>query len=250
MGGLFTRRHFTFGLAAAAVPLASRLPFDQANAVETAGHAPPIAPIGPKRFTAFGDVRVDSYDWLRDREDPRVVAYLNAENAYAEARLEPIKPLVDELAAELKAREAQEDASVPTASNGYLYERRFSQGAQYPYIVRRKDENGAQDEIVLNVSELAAGHQQYQLGSWNVSPDNKRVAFAVDFTGGREFRIFVRTIATGETVDQGIENASSDLVFAADSDTLFYVRNERTTLRGYQVWRHRVGSHPNSDVLI
>ena len=160
------------------------------------------------------------------------------------------RPLIDELAAELKAREAQEDASVPTAYNGYIYERRFSQGAQYPYVVRRKDEHGAQDEIVLNVGELAAGHQQYQLGSWNVSPDNERVAFSVDFTGGREFRIFVRTIATGETVDQGIDNASSDLVFAADSDTLFYVRNEPTTLRSYQVWRHRLGSNPNSDVLI
>ena len=250
MPGLFTRRHFTFGLAAGAVPLASRLPFGQAEAVETAAHAAPTAPIVPKRFKAFGDVRIDNYDWLRDRRDPRVVSYLDAENAYANARLEPIRPLIDELAAELKAREAQEDASVPTAYNGYLYERRFSQGAQYPFVVRRKDEHGAQDEIVLNVGELAAGHQQYQLGSWNVSPDNERVAFAVDFTGGREFRIFVRTIATGETVDQGIDNASSDLVFGADSDTLFYVRNEPTTLRAYQVWRHRLGSNPNSDVLI
>ena len=250
MAGRFTRRHFTFGLAAAAIPLASRLPFGQANAVETAADAAPIAPIVPKRFKEFGGVQIDNYDWLRDRKDPRVVAYLSAENAYAEARLKLIRPLIDELAAELKAREAQEDATVPTAYNGYIYERRFSQGAQYPYVVRRKDEHGAQDEIVLNVGELAAGHQQYQLGSWNVSPDNERVAFAVDFTGGREFRIFVRTIATGETVDQGIDNASSDLVFAADSDTLFYVRNEPTTLRSYQVWRHRLGSNPNSDVLI
>ncbi len=250
MAGRFTRRHFTFGLAAAAVPLASRLPFGQAEAVETAAHAAPIAPIVPKRFKAFGDVRIDNYDWLRDRRDPRVVSYLDAENAYANARLEPIRPLIDELAAELKAREAQQDATVPTAYNGYIYERRFSQGAQYPYVVRRKDEHGAQEEIVLNVGALAAGHQQYQLGSWNVSPDNEHVALSVDFTGGREFRMFVRTIATGETVDQGIDNASSDLVFAADSDTLFYVRNEPTTLRSYQVWRHRLGSNPNSDVLI
>ena len=249
MPGLFTRRHFTFALAAGAVPLASRLPFAQAEAVETAAHAAPTAPIVPKRFKAFGDVRIDNYDWLRDRRDPRVVSYLDAENAYAEARLEPIRPLVEQLAAELKAREAQEDASVPAAYNGYLYERRFNQGAQYPFVVRRKDEHGTQEEIVLNVGKLAAGHQQYQLGSWNVSPDNTRVAFSVDFTGGREFRIFLRTIATGETVDQGIDNASSDLVFGAD-DTLFYVRNEPTTLRAYQVWRHRLGSNPNSDVLI
>ena len=243
MRGLSTRRFFAFGLAAAgAVPLASRLRFSSANAIETSARAVPIAPVVPKTFRAFGGARIDNYDWLRDRKDPRVIAYLNAENAYADARLEPIKPLVDELAAELRAREAQEDASVPTSYNDYVYERRFTQGAQYPYIVRRKDAFGAQEEIVLDVGALAAGHpQQYQLGSWNVSPDNTRVAFAVDFTGGREFRIFVRTIATGETVDQGIDNASSDLVFAADSNTIFYVRNEPTTLRSYQVWRHRIG---------
>jgi oligopeptidase B len=252
MGELSTRRRFTFGLAAAgAVPIASRLPLSPANAVETAAHDAPIAPVVPKTVKAFGGVRIDNYDWLRDRKDPRVIAYLDAENAYANAQLEPIKPLVDELAAELNAREAQEDASVPTTYNGYLYERRFSQAAQYPYIVRRKDAPGAQEEIVLDVGALAAGHpQHYQLGSWTVSPDNKQVAFAVDFTGGREFRIFVRSIDTGETVDQGIENASSDLVFAGDSDTLFYVRNEPTTLRSYQVWLHRLGTNPKSDVLI
>jgi oligopeptidase B len=252
MGELSTRRRFSFGLAAAcAVPVASRLPLSAANAVEAAAHDAPIAPVMPTTFKAFGGVRIDNYDWLRDRKDPRVVSYLDAENAYANARLEPIKPLVEELAAELKAREAQEDASVPATYNGYVYEHRFSQGAQYPYIARHKDAPGAQVEVVLDVGALAAGHSRhYQLGSWSVSPDNTRVAFAVDFTGGREFRILVRSIATGETVDQGIDDASSDLVFTGDSDTLLYVRNERTTLRSYQVWLHRLGTDSNSDVLI
>jgi len=252
MGELSTRRRFTFGLAAVgAVPIASRLPLSPANAVEMAARDAPIAPVVPKMVNAFGGARIDNYDWLRDRKDPRVVSYLDAENAYANARLEPIKPLVDELTAELKAREAQEDASVPATFNGYVYQHRFSQGAQYPCIVRHKDAAGAQEEIVLDVGALAAIHpQQYQLGSWTVSPDNTRVAFTVDFTGGREYRIFARSIATGETVDQGIENASSDLVFAADSNALFYVRNEPTTLRSYQVWLHRLGINPNSDALI
>jgi oligopeptidase B len=252
MGGRSTRRFFAFGLAAAgAAPLASRLRFNSANAIEPAVRVVPIAPVVPKTFKAFGGVRIDNYDWLRDRNDPRVVSYLDAENAYANARLEPIKSLVDELAAELKAREAPEDASVPATYNGYVYQHRFSQGAQYPYIVRHKDAPGAQEEIVLDVGALAAGQpQQYQFGSWTVSPDNTCVAFTVDFTGGREYRIFVRSIATGETVDQGIGDASSDLVFAADSHTLFYVRNEPTTLRSYQVWLHRLGTNPNSDVLV
>src|SRR6516225_2565627 len=251
MGGHFTRRRLALGLAAVGgVSLAHRLPFGLANTVETARGGAPIAPVVPKTFKAFGGVRIDNYDWLRDRNDPHVVSYLDAENAYANARLEPIKPLVDELAAELKAREAQEDASVPAIYIGDVYAHRFSRGAQYPDIVRHKDVPGAQEEIVLDVGALAAGQRQYQLGSWTVSPDNTRVAFAIDFTGGREFRIFVRSIASGETVDQGIDNASSDLVFAGDSDTLFYVRNEPTTLRSYQVWLHRLGTNPNSDVLI
>src|SRR5262249_58928108 len=145
------------------------------------------------------EARIHNHDWLRAGRGPRVVTYLNAENTEADARLESIKPLVDELAAELKARETLEDKSVPAAYNDYVYERRFTQGAQYPYIVRRKDASGAQEEIVLDVGALAAGHsQQYQLGAWSVSPDNTRVAFSVDFTGGRDFRFFVRSIATGE----------------------------------------------------
>ncbi|MGC2078839.1 MAG: prolyl oligopeptidase family serine peptidase [Xanthobacteraceae bacterium] len=205
----------------------------------------------PKTFKEFGSVRIDNYDWLRDRKEPRVVAYLEAENAYADARLEPIKRLVDTLAAELKARETQTDGSVPAVYDGYVYERRFNEGGQYPYIIRRKDAVGAPDEIVLDVGALAASHpQQYHLGSWTVSPDNSSVAFTVDFTGGREFCIFVRTIASGEIVDQQIDDADSALVFAADGKTLLYVRNEPTTLRSYQVWRHRLGSDPKSDVLV
>jgi hypothetical protein len=119
MHGLPTRRRFTLGLGAAgAVPLASRWPFlfAPADAAETpAARAAPIAPVVPKTFEEFGGVRIDNYDWLRDRKDPRVVAYLDAENAYADARLEPIKPLLDELAAESKVgREARRPAGSGT----------------------------------------------------------------------------------------------------------------------------------------
>ena len=254
MHGLPTRRCFAIGLASAGVfPLASRglFQFTLADAATRTERNAPIAPVVPKAFEEFGGVRIDNYDWLRDRKDPRVVAYLDAENAYADARLEPITPLVDELAAELKVRSAQEDASVPAADNGYLYERRFAQGAQYPTIVRRKDAPEAEEEVVLDVGALAAGHpRQYQVGWWTVSPNNRRVAFAVDFNGDREYRIFVCTIPTGKITDEGIDNAASSLVFAADSETLFYVRNEATTLRSYQVWRHRIGSDPKSDLLV
>ena len=213
--------------------------------------AAPVAPALRTTFAAFGRERIDEYDWLRDRSDPRVIAYLASENAYADARLKPIKPLVDELAAELKARSAHEDASVPALVNGYLYERRFGEGTQYPFIVRRRAVRGAEEEIVLDVGVLAARHpSNTSFGAWTVSPDNTRVAFTVDFSGDREFRIFVRAIAGGDIVDQGIESAASGIVFAADNRTLFYVRNEPQTLRSYQVWRHRIGSAAGNDVLV
>src|SRR5690242_12594814 len=252
MHGIPTRRQFTAGIAAlAATPLAGQWSFAAAAKADTPVPAAPMAPAMRTTFAAFGRERVDEYDWLRDRNDPRVTAYLDAENTYANARLKPIKPLVDELAAELKMRSAQADATIPTLINGYLYERRFAEGAQYPLIVRRKPAAGAAEELVLDVGALAARHsQQCQFGNWAVSPDNTRVAFTVDFSGDLEHRIFVRAIGGGNAVDQGIDSAASSIVFAADNRTLLYVRNEPLTLRAYQVWRHRVGSNAANDVLL
>ena len=117
--------------------------------------APPIAPAVPKAVEKYGAIRIDPYDWLRDRENPRVIIYLNAENAYADALLRPIKPLVDELTAELQARATARDASVPTTCNGYVYQRRFMRGAQYPIVVRWKDiPESSEEELVLTLARL------------------------------------------------------------------------------------------------
>jgi len=214
------------------------------------GASPPVARVIPKTMIEHGRVRTDNYDWLRNTEDPAGIAYVEAENAYADRRLRPIKPLVDEIAAELRAREAREDASVPYLDNGYLYEQRFTDGAQYPVIVRRKNMPGASEEVVLDIAALAAGHPFYRVNRWEVSPDGARVAFAVDFTGGRRHRLFVRTIATGEVADEGIVDAAASFAFAADSRTLFYVRVEPKTVRSSEVWRHQIGADPATDVLV
>ena len=210
MHGRLTRRYFALSLGAlGAVPFLGQgiFQFTAAATQPSAAPSPPEAPVEAKTFEEFGRVRVDPYYWLRDRKDPRVIAYLDAENAYADARLEPMKSLVDELAVELQARATPDDVTVPTVYNGYLYQRRFVQGSQYPLIVRWKDRAGnSEEEIVLDVAALAAGQpHQFQLGSWTVSPNNQRVAFTVDFSGDREFRIFVRTLSTGEILDEGIE---------------------------------------------
>lgn len=212
--------------------------------------SPPVARIKPNRLIEHGRTREDPYNWLRAAENPEVIAYLEAENAYAARRLAAIKPLTDEIAAELRARAAQHDASVPYYDNGYLYERRFTDGAQFPVISRHKDAPGAAEEVVLDIPALAAGHSYYRLNRWVVSPDGARVAFAVDFTGGRGHRLFVREIATGELIDTGIVNAAASIAFAADSKTLFYVRQEPKTVRAFEVWRHRIGADPDNDVRV
>ncbi|MEZ5786501.1 MAG: S9 family peptidase [Xanthobacteraceae bacterium] len=212
--------------------------------------APPVARIVPKHLVEHGRTRDDPYDWLRASEDPQVINYLEAENAYADRRLASIRPLTDEIAAELRAREAQEDTSVPYHENGYLYEQRFTDGAQFPVILRRKDVPGAPEEVVLDIPALAAGHPYYRLNRWTVSPDGARVAFAVDFSGGRLHRLFVREIATGEVHDEGISDAAATLAFAADSRTLFYVRCEPKTVRSHEVWRHHIGADKADDVRV
>ena len=210
--------------------------------------SPPMAPAALK----FGAARSDPYDWLRNREDPQVVAYLNEENTYADALLKPIKPLLDELTAELQQRATPADASVPIAYNGYVYQRRFVRGSQHPVIVRWKDiTEDAEEELILDVGALSAGHRrQWHLGSWTVSPDNRRVAFTADFNGDGQFSVFVRTLSTGKVDDPGIGGVASNLVFGADSESLFYIRNDPITLRASQVWRHRVGGETTTDVLI
>ena len=251
MYGFATRRRFTLGLGAFCGFLASQRKWALA-AAKIKGPAqliPPVAHVIPTRFEKFGTARIDHYDWLRHREDSRVIAYLDAENAYAKARLDLIKPLLDEITAELQARATQEDWTVPTACGGYFYQRRFMRGSEYPVIVRWA-RDGSQEEIVLDVTALAARVRQCELGSWAVSPNDKRIVFTVDFHGDRKFRVFARTLPAGRVFDEGIENVGSNLVFTNDNETFFYVRNERRTVRPYQLWRHRIGSDPTSDVLI
>lgn len=204
---------------------------------------PPVAKTVPKIFAEHGHERLDNYFWLRQRDNPEVIAYLKAENAYADARLSRIKPLVDEIRTELDARISSVDWNPPFFDSGYYYQRRFAGGANYQVIVRHKHTLDAPEEVVLDVPTLAAKRNQFHLGRWAVSPDGRYVAFAVDFTGGLSYSIFVRDIATGEIIDDGLEEADAGFVFAADNKTLFY-------LYGSQVWRHTIGTKAETDALV
>ena len=151
--------------------------------------------------------------------------------------------MIEEIRAELTPRAKATDLNPPFVDNGYYYQRRFTEGSEYQVIVRRKATLEAPVEVILDIPALAAKHAQFHLGKWAVSPDNAYVAYAVDFTGDRSHRIFVRNIATGKVVDDGIKDVDADFVFAADSKTLFYTS-------GNQVWRHAIGRKATTDVLV
>ena len=201
---------------------------------------PPVAAARPTAFTAHGHTRIDPYDWLKRRTDPEVIAYLKAENDYAEEKLAPLAPLAADLQAEMRDGLGDATELMPIELDGWTYRLRYAKGADYPVIERSR---GARREVVLDVPRLAEGQRQFFLRNWTVSPDGARVAYAVDATGNNEHRILVRTIATGRLVDDLIERADSDIVFSADGRYLFYVWEQ-------QVWRHMIGADAGTDVLV
>ena len=216
-----------------------------ANSTPDAPHAPnaapPVAKIVPYMMEAHGTQRIDNYHWMRDRTDPAVMSYLKAENAYAASRLEPLKPLIAELDAELRARADGADQSPPFSDSRFIYRRRIAKGASHPQIVRSRIMPDSVEQVVLDIERLAANHPHYDVADFVVSPDGNSVAFAVDFTGGRQHRIFIRNITTGEIADTGISGAAADLVFSTDSEWLFYVRLQPGSARAHQLWRHALG---------
>ena len=213
----------------------------------------PAAPVAARKDHAvvapFGASRNDPYYWLNEKTNPDVVAYLEAENAYADAALAPQKAREDEIFKEMETRASLPDQDVPYADDGFYYKERYDAGADYPVIVRMANGPTGPEEVVLNVPELAKGHEQYFLRGWKVSPDTNKVAFAVDFKGDRVNEIFVRDIATGAVTATGITGAASDIVWSADGKALFYGHLDET-VRANQIKRHVIGADPATDTVM
>jgi len=187
-----------------------------------------------------GDTRPDFYFWMRDRENPAVIAYLEAENAYLEARMAPTAALQEELFAEMQGRIKQDAQSAPVYSNGFFYYTRFDIGSEYPVYYRRKGSMDAPEEILLNVNEMAASHPYFNLGSFDVSLNNRMVAFSVDTVGRRQFTIKLKNLETGEITRTGIANAAGNMVWAADNATLFFGTIDPKTLRFDRIMRYNI----------
>ncbi|WP_282297302.1 S9 family peptidase [Stenotrophomonas sp. PS02289] len=214
---------------------------------------PPDAEKRPHTVKApFGATRSDDYYWLRDdkREDPAMLAYLNAENAYTDQVMAPLKPLEDMLYKEIVARIKQDDASVPARDRGYWYYTRFETGKDYPIQARRKGSMEAPEEILLDVNQMAEGKNYFNVGDADVSQDNHLLAWAEDDVGRRQYVIRFKDLRTGEVLPDRIENVSPNVVWADDNRTLFYVENDPETLLTVRVKKHVLGTPASSDVLV
>ena len=212
---------------------------------------PPVA--AQKPYTVKGPVdRNDEYYWLRDdtRKNPEMLAYLNAENAYADAYLAPLKPLEDRLYGEIVGRIKQDDASVPVLERGYYYYTRFTAGADYPVVARRRGSMKGAEHVLLDQPAMAKGHGFFDIGEWKVSPDNRLLAYTEDVVGRRQHRLKIKEMATGRTLADVIENAESDIAWADDNRTIFYIDKDPVTLLSKRVKAHVLGTPAAADRLV
>ncbi len=240
-------------LAAFGVLLAVGLAAPAFPALAAATATPPVAAQRPHDVKApHGAVRNDEYYWLRDdtRENPEMLDYLKAENAYADSVLAPLAGLKDALYNEIVARVKQDDASVPYLEDGYWYYTRFEAGKDYPITARRKGTMDAPEEILLDQNAMAEGKDYFQVGNWEVSPDGTKLAWAEDLNGRRQYTIKVKDIATGEVLDSVVTGTSGDMVWGDDNRTIWYVENDPETLLSTHVKTHVIGTSASEDKLI
>ncbi len=211
----------------------------------------PKAAIKPHPLTTNGHTRVDNYYWLNQREDPDVIAYLNAENTYLDQVLGHTKPLQDKLFTEMKARIKEQDESVPYREGNYFYYSRFVVGGEYPIYCRRKGSMQGAEEILFDGNVMAKGHAYYNLGGYEVSDNEQLAIFCEDTVSRRLYTLRIKNLTTGQIYPDLIPNVEAgDFAWAADNQTLFYVKKDPQTLLGYQVWRHRLSTDPKQDVLV
>jgi oligopeptidase B len=202
---------------------------------------PPIARREPVEMVLHDDRRVDHYAWLRNKESAEVIDYLKTENAYTDAVLAPTEGLQEKLYQEMLGRILQTDLSVPYRLRGYSYFTRTEEGKQYPVRCRRRDEEGAAEELLLDLNALAEGHSFLGLGSFEVSDSNDLLAYSTDTTGFRQYTLQIKKLSSGETLGERFERVTS-VAWATDNRTFFFTEEDDTTKRSYRLYRHVLGS--------
>lgn len=201
---------------------------------------PPVAEKFDTVLEIHGHQRIDPYYWMNNRENPAVIAYLEAENAYLNATMAHTENFQQALFEELKGRIKQDDTTAPFLKNGYYYYVRYTTGAEYPVYCRKPGSQEAEEEVMLDVNLLAKPHPYFNVGDYNVSLDNRLLAFSVDTVGRRQYTIQVKDLETGVITATGIQFAGGDVTWAADNATLFFTSIDPKTLRYDRINRYNI----------
>jgi oligopeptidase B len=210
--------------------------------------APPVAKKVPHVTEINGRKLVDNYFWLRDKKNPEVAAYLEAENAYTEAVMKPTEAFQKRLYDEMLSRIKETDVEVPYKQGEYFYYARTEKGKQYAIQCRKKGGLDAPEEIVLDINELAKGQAFMSVGGYGVSEDGNLLAYTMDNTGFRQYTLAVKDLRTGKQLIDHAERVGW-FVWANDNKTIFYTVEDATTKRQYQFYRHTVGTAGSDDLV-
>ncbi|MFL5599821.1 MAG: S9 family peptidase [Gemmatimonadaceae bacterium] len=209
---------------------------------------PPIATVKPKIDTLHGDIRTDNYFWIREKTNPDVISYLNAENAYTAAKMKHTEALQQKLYDEMLGRIKETDVSVPFRENGYLYWTATEKGKSYVIRMRKKAAPGAKDEVIIDENALAAGKKFSSLGDWAVSPGTTKFAYLHDTTALRVYTLYVKDLGTGKLLGDSISRVVPSVAWA--NDTVLFYQKADSARRSDAVWRHVLGTPLSSDVEV
>jgi oligopeptidase B len=206
----------------------------------------PLAARKPTTLELHGDRRIDNYYWLRERDNPEVIAYLEAENAFTEVAMKPFSGLKNVLVQEIKARMQPDESTVPYRRGDYFYYSRYEAGNDYPIYARRKGSLDAPEEVLLDVNKLAGDAEYFAVRNFSVSLDDRIAAYGVDTVGRRFYDVYFLDLANGRLLPDVIEKTTADFVWANDSQTILYGKQHAETLRSYQVYRYKLGTNESS----
>ena len=204
----------------------------------------------PTTLEKHGHLRIDNYFWLRERESPEVIKHLNDENEYAAKEMAHTHAFEEKLFEEIKGRFKQTDMSVPYKRDDYFYYTRYEEGKEYAIYARKHGSLDQPEEIMLDANVLAQGHEFFSIGGWAVSSGQDFLAYAVDTQGRRIYTVYLKNLTTSKILPDVLPNITENLTWANDNKTIFYGKQDETTLRQYQIYRHVLGTDPAEDQLV
>ena len=220
------------------------------NEIKLKKNYPPFPKKKPKNLKKFDSIRVDNYYWLKNRNDPDVIKYLEKENDYYEKKTSHTKEFQDKIFKEIKNRIKEDDKSVPYFLNGYWYITKFKKNKDYPIYVRKKETLDSKEQILFDCNFLAKNYDFFNLSNIKISLDNKLAAYSIDTVSRRLYTIKIKNLETGEFLNDCIDNTSGNFAWGNDNTTLFYTNRDCETLRNDKIYKHVLGTNSKDDELV